>query len=223
MTTEKQNVANRLNARKSSGPRTKQGKARARLNALKFGMYSGELHLPGEDYDAFCELKSSLEKTFRPKDPIAWTYVTQIAGNIMRLKRVSLAEHSFYFLKVVGLHRENPDIPRQWLLGQLLTATMRDSSDYRDEKLRGLRESILRDLQRDIAALMQWLGVQAIELRAPSPRRLKGSRQLPEAIKAHAVEPKHNKLISHASKKDEGDVDLEKTKPKKTDDFDAVF
>ena len=37
MTTEQQAAANRRNATKSTGPRTEQGRAIARLNALKHG------------------------------------------------------------------------------------------------------------------------------------------------------------------------------------------
>ncbi len=43
--------ANRLNAQKSTGPRTDKGKARARLNALKHGMTARTIMpvLPHED------------------------------------------------------------------------------------------------------------------------------------------------------------------------------
>jgi hypothetical protein len=41
--------ANKQNAKKSTGPRTEQGKAVSRLNALQHGILSGELVLPGEN------------------------------------------------------------------------------------------------------------------------------------------------------------------------------
>ena len=52
MTSDKQADANRRNARKSTGPKTPEGKAVARLNAVKHGLLSQEVLLPGEDESA---------------------------------------------------------------------------------------------------------------------------------------------------------------------------
>ncbi len=41
--------ANRRNARHSTGPRTQAGKDRSRFNAVKHGMRSKHLILPGDD------------------------------------------------------------------------------------------------------------------------------------------------------------------------------
>jgi hypothetical protein len=58
MTSEKQAEANRRNALKSTGPKTPEGKNAVRLNALKHGLLSQEILLPGEDEEAlnaWCE------------------------------------------------------------------------------------------------------------------------------------------------------------------------
>ena len=47
--TEKQIEANRANARKSTGPKTEDGKARSRANSLKHGMAGAGIVLPEED------------------------------------------------------------------------------------------------------------------------------------------------------------------------------
>ncbi|MGA2497773.1 MAG: hypothetical protein ABSH20_08535, partial [Tepidisphaeraceae bacterium] len=51
-------AANRLNAQKSTGPRTAAGKAKSALNALKHGLTSQSPLLPTEnpaDYNLFAE------------------------------------------------------------------------------------------------------------------------------------------------------------------------
>jgi len=54
MTSNRKAEANRRNARKSTGPKTPEGKAAVRLNALKHGLLSREVLLPGEDEERPC-------------------------------------------------------------------------------------------------------------------------------------------------------------------------
>ena len=56
MTSEKQAEANRRNALKSTGPKTPEGKSTVRHNALRHGLLSRDILLPGEDEDALREL-----------------------------------------------------------------------------------------------------------------------------------------------------------------------
>ena len=58
--------ANRQNALKSTGPKTPEGKAAVRLNALTHGLRSGEVLLPGEDGEAFSELGERLRAELQP-------------------------------------------------------------------------------------------------------------------------------------------------------------
>ena len=60
MTSEKKAEANRRNALKSTGPKTPEGKDAVRLNALKHGLLSEEILLPGEDEEALRELGEHL-------------------------------------------------------------------------------------------------------------------------------------------------------------------
>jgi hypothetical protein len=65
MTTERQIASNQINARKSTGPTTPQGKARSRANALKHGLAAETLVIDGLEAD-FIERKSEWEKDIQP-------------------------------------------------------------------------------------------------------------------------------------------------------------
>ena len=65
MTTNAQIKANRNNARKSTGPRTDEGKTRSAKNALKHGLLGRDTVLPGEDPADFDRQLSALEAVER--------------------------------------------------------------------------------------------------------------------------------------------------------------
>jgi hypothetical protein len=62
MTTTKRMAANRRNAQKSTGPKTPEGKAVVRLNAMKHGLLSREVLLPDEDEATLVELGKRLRQ-----------------------------------------------------------------------------------------------------------------------------------------------------------------
>ncbi len=66
MTSPKKIQANRQNALKSTGPKTPEGKDAARLNAVKHGLLSQEVLLPGEDEAALEELAENLRAELQP-------------------------------------------------------------------------------------------------------------------------------------------------------------
>jgi hypothetical protein len=58
MSTTEQIKANRQNARKSTGPKTAEGKATASKNAVKHGLFAAEAVIEGEnqaDYEAYLD------------------------------------------------------------------------------------------------------------------------------------------------------------------------
>jgi hypothetical protein len=62
MASDKQMRANRQNARKSTGPKTPEGKAVARLNALKHGLLSQQILLPNEDEASLMQLRGCADR-----------------------------------------------------------------------------------------------------------------------------------------------------------------
>ena len=67
MATIKQIEANRRNAQQSTGPKTPEGKAAVRLNALRHGLRARTVVLPGEQPEEFQQLCDDLETEWPPQ------------------------------------------------------------------------------------------------------------------------------------------------------------
>jgi hypothetical protein len=89
MTSKKKAEANRQNALKSTGPKTPEGKAAVRHNALKHGLLSKEVLPPGEDEDVLRELAERLRAELRPEGDFENLFVDRITSLFWRLRRLS--------------------------------------------------------------------------------------------------------------------------------------
>jgi hypothetical protein len=88
MTSTRKSEANRRNALKSTGPKTPEGKAAVRLNAIKHGLLSREVLLPGEDEDALRVLAESLRAELQPVGELEYLLVDRITSLLWRLRRL---------------------------------------------------------------------------------------------------------------------------------------
>lgn len=95
MTSKKKVLANRLNAQKSTGPRTQRGKRHSRFNALKAGAYAVHRPLPNEDSIAYETLQKRLIERYQPSDPVEELLVDQILGHIWRIGRLERVERAY--------------------------------------------------------------------------------------------------------------------------------
>lgn len=96
MATDKQIRANRENARRSTGPRTAEGKARSARNRTSHGMTSKQVVLPTEsspDYDA---LHASLSEEWGPQTETECQQVDLIAQHWWRLLRLARMENDAF-------------------------------------------------------------------------------------------------------------------------------
>src|SRR5580704_13025529 len=89
MATAAQIAANQENAKKSTGPRTVEGKRRSSLNALTFGLFSNDIRqlFSDEDrirYDDFIKIHSD---AFLPKGPNEEWLANKIAETMFLLDR----------------------------------------------------------------------------------------------------------------------------------------
>ena len=93
MATEKQLAANRRNAKRSTGPRTDQGKTIARINAIKHGLRAESIEvLPGEDAEAFRGLMIGLVDEYRPETPTQEHLVRRAAKLMWKEQRADRHE-----------------------------------------------------------------------------------------------------------------------------------
>jgi len=92
MATDKQIEANRKNAKKSTGPRTEEGKAKAAQNARKHGLTSRRMVLADEDAAEFEQLRRNLHAELAPETQLETLIVNRIAAVQWRLARVPALE-----------------------------------------------------------------------------------------------------------------------------------
>jgi len=91
MSTEAQINANRLNAQKSTGPTSPEGKARSALNALKSGIDAWSHIIPGEDPAELETLTEQFLQHYRPADPVQLSLVDTLVSTEWiqrRLRRI---------------------------------------------------------------------------------------------------------------------------------------
>ena len=94
MSSARKAESNRVNAQKSTGPRTADGKHRTRFNAMSSGVYAKIQVLPHESELAYRALAQDLYDELQPQGPVEEALVQQIAAGIWRLRRFDDAEHA---------------------------------------------------------------------------------------------------------------------------------
>src|SRR6185436_12475157 len=109
MSREKQNEANRRNARSSTGPRTPAGKARSSLNALKHGLTAAQVLVPSEDTDDFNAHADSLRDRFAPVDAFESILVEQIIVAAWRLRRSRILETLVFTQRTAEVERSQQE------------------------------------------------------------------------------------------------------------------
>jgi hypothetical protein len=92
--------ANRLNAQRSTGPQTENGKRAVRYNALKHGLLAEASLLPGEDAALFRLLAEELRAQFEPVGELEQFLVDRITSCAWRLRRVLQVEAGLFVARL---------------------------------------------------------------------------------------------------------------------------
>jgi hypothetical protein len=107
MSSARKAAANRQNALKSTGPKRPDGKAVVRLNALKHGLLSTEILLPGEDEGALRELAERLTAELQPMGELENLLVDRITSLLWRLRRLARVEAGVFLQESYGDVRDS--------------------------------------------------------------------------------------------------------------------
>lgn len=99
MASEKQIMANQLNAKKSTGPKTKSSKSVVSRNAIKHGLLSIETLLPWENKGDFLEMKDGLLKSLTPETDLDQILIDRLTSIIWRLRRVGRIETGIFAME----------------------------------------------------------------------------------------------------------------------------
>ena len=120
MATEAQVTANRLNARKSTGPRTEEGKAISAQNALKHGLLAREGIIRGEDQDEYDLHREQLLGQLLPGSPLEDILADRIVDLTWRLKRAAQDQDEAFGMLYDRLTADTPQAEEPAEQGALL-------------------------------------------------------------------------------------------------------
>jgi hypothetical protein len=84
--------ANRRNAKKSTGPKTEEGKARSAMNSIKYGIYSDKYLIKDESYEEFDNYRRKILKCLNPTNAVLFDMATHVVSNGWEYQRCTLLE-----------------------------------------------------------------------------------------------------------------------------------
>jgi hypothetical protein len=110
MATPVQIEANCANSKKSTGPRTPEGKARSSMNNLRDGFRSQSVLLPGDDPAEYHALLAELLAHFATRDLTQQRAVREMADAEWRLRRTRCQIEARYWAEFENIRTQFPDL-----------------------------------------------------------------------------------------------------------------
>jgi hypothetical protein len=144
--------SNRLNALKSSGPKTPEGKRRSSLNAFRSGLHGQITSLPAEDLAAYQKQLDETLAEYNPVGPTERFYAVSVAENMFRIFRCRALENGIFAngfrARIDSIDAGHPEVDAS------LAAAQTFEEQSRQLALLTLYEGRLRrTLEKDLAAL----------------------------------------------------------------------
>ena len=191
MATEAQITANRINAQKSTGPRTAEGKAAVSQNAVTHGLLAAQAVVRGESVEEFTAHRDGVLADLRPVGALESILAERVASLMWRLRRAERLQNeafeAMYRHEAVGgcakmmrqsmvnvqLGAPSEIDPNELIAGQAICSDF--GSDRKLERLGLYERRIERSLYRTMAEL----------------RRIQEIRQAQEAAEDGEGEKEH--------------------------------
>jgi len=151
MATAAQIAANRRNATKSTGPRTVEGKDRARMNALVHGLTASTLERP-EEAERRVLLREQFLAEWQPGSMLEAAVLDQMADVVLELERVPEARAATLLMM-----RHRQEVPEHITNNELVSADL-GSAHSRIERIQTYQGKLSRQLTRltrDLRQLQQ--------------------------------------------------------------------
>jgi hypothetical protein len=98
MATDAQILANQENAKKSTGPKTEEGKQRSSINAMTHGIFAQIPILPGEDREFLNAIADAINQTYKPQDAMEVILVERIT--LASFRQIRLREVEAAHIKI---------------------------------------------------------------------------------------------------------------------------
>jgi hypothetical protein len=109
MATKAQIDANRQNSKKSTGPKTAEGKAAASQNAVKHGLFAHEATIHGEDHGDFDLFREAFLADLRPAGVMESMLAERIVSLSWRLRRAERMESQALDHLIIRAGGDGPD------------------------------------------------------------------------------------------------------------------
>lgn len=111
MATPNQIEANRRNAQRSTGPRTPEGKAVSRFNAVKTGITAKSMVIPGEDPAELETLSAEYHDQFQPATALERFLVDDLVSADWQLRRLRRIEAQLWTHELAAEQDAGDDAP----------------------------------------------------------------------------------------------------------------
>ena len=105
--------SNRRNARLSTGPKTREGKAASSKNAIRHGLLSKQVTLPDEDKEAFTCWSEKMLAQLAPVGPLEEFLAGRVVATAWRLGRVSRLESGVLAYRMMDVQVEQAGARRE--------------------------------------------------------------------------------------------------------------
>ncbi|MGA2577025.1 MAG: hypothetical protein ABSH24_13475 [Bryobacteraceae bacterium] len=169
MATTAQTNANRQNAKKSTGPRTPQGKTISSRNSLVHGMTSGKFLPPDADPQEFFQLLDQFRTRFQPFDEVEDALVERLVAAEFKMRSVRYMDAGLFHYQA-----ETNPMPEQFnkagRSNSLAWAFHGDSAYYNSfSKLMRYEGFLQREFSRALRALSMLQADRRARLAEPEP------------------------------------------------------